>query len=811
MTAAAFDVFLSHAWVDQSPERVATRPQRGLAPELLRRLQTAGLNVFFDADKVQDGTVISTQATEALANSSVFVVWYSTMYPTRGACRWELTTASRIDSSKRRIFGVNPETTGAHIDGTPLKDTRLASCPDPDDEAAWTKLITRIKEVVAAANGTVFGEFAETSPTWSPSKQGRSVRFTGRLREMWALHEILTAHPLTGQETSVAGAAVMDGMGGAGKTVLALEYAHRYGAAWPGGVVWIKGHGFDHGNPADATPEGRRAALNDELQTLAISLGIDLGFLVPITSPTAQMTALRHAIGGALGGHGPVLWVADDLPPALTAAEVELWSAPGNIEGAKTLVTTRTTEYDSYGLTRLALDQLSADEGDQLLTREHAPADERQRAAAYELVEILGGHALALDVTRAGVTGPSGYSEWLDRLKSETERFVGTLDLLGELAGSLTADHSNSVATTLAMSINRLDTDAQAVLEICACFDSLPIPFDMLDQMLEADHRRLGTTRLGNASLATVGPRETLTLHRLVIHVARVVNGLTPDRLLTQRSVAAEALAESMSVVPTTGVASRHKVQFGLAQSLGLPPAARHTVNRWSGIFLQFSGRFSEAIALFEQVLADRIEILGTQHPDTLTSRANLANSYATVGLIDDAITLQEQVLADRIEILVAYNVHTIDTRANLAISYAMVGRIDDAITLQEQVLADRIAILDTQHPDTLTSRANLANSYATVGRIDDAITLQEQVLSDRIEILGTHHLDTIDARANLAIFHGQAGRAGQAITLMQEAFDLAHSLTEGHLRQIRWQWALNEWLGELALKGVDHEPDQDL
>ena len=247
-----FDVFLSHAWVDQlSAERVAERPQRGLASELVRRLEAAGLSVFYDADDIHDGDQITDTARAALANSSAFVVWYSSMYPTRQACRWELTTATRIDREMERIIAINPEADGAHLTGTPLKDTRIAACPAVTDDAAWAALVDGVVSTVRAANDTIFGEIVETPVDWFPERQRPAVRFTGRLRELWKLHELLTAHALTGQQQAVGNAAVVDGLAGSGKTVLVLEYAQRYAPAWPGGVVWIKGHGYTQGSDVE--------------------------------------------------------------------------------------------------------------------------------------------------------------------------------------------------------------------------------------------------------------------------------------------------------------------------------------------------------------------------------------------------------------------------------------------------------------------------------------------------------------------------------------------------------------------------------
>jgi hypothetical protein len=81
---------------------------------------------------------------------------------------------------------------------------------------------------------------------------------------------------------------------------------------------------------------------------------------------------------------------------------------------------------------------------------------------------------------------------------------------------------------------------------------------------------------------------------------------------------------------------------------------------------------------LYEQVLADRERLLGPDHPDTLQSRHNLANSYRAA------------------------------------------GRLDEAISLHEQVLADRERLLGPDHPDTLTSRHNLADANRAAGRADE-------------------------------------------------------------------------------------------
>jgi hypothetical protein len=47
-----------------------------------------------------------------------------------------------------------------------------------------------------------------------------------------------------------------------------------------------------------------------------------------------------------------------------------------------------------------------------------------------------------------------------------------------------------------------------------------------------------------------------------------------------------------------------------------------------------------------------RVRVLGPEHPDTLTSRSNLAGGYWAVGRYDEAITLDEATLTTMVRVL---------------------------------------------------------------------------------------------------------------------------------------------------------------
>ena len=179
-------------------------------------------------------------------------------------------------------------------------------------------------------------------------------------------------------------------------------------------------------------------------------------------------------------------------------------------------------------------------------------------------------------------------------------------------------------------------------------------------------------------------------------------------------------------------------------------------------------GRFGEAIELFEQVLAEQERVLGPDHPDTLSVRNNLAVAYDSVGRFGEAIELFEQVLDDQERVLGPDHPNTLTVRNNLALAYKSVGRFDEAIELFKRVLADQERVLGPDHPYTLTARNNLAVAYRSVGRFDEAIELFEQVLDECKRLLGADHPDTLNTRSNLASAYRSVGSFGEAIELYE-------------------------------------------
>jgi serine/threonine protein kinase len=180
-------------------------------------------------------------------------------------------------------------------------------------------------------------------------------------------------------------------------------------------------------------------------------------------------------------------------------------------------------------------------------------------------------------------------------------------------------------------------------------------------------------------------------------------------------------------------------------------------------------GRHSDALKLREETLALNKAKLGPDHPDTLASMSGLATTYHALGRHTDALKLREEALALFKAKLGPDHHDTLLSMSNLANSYQAVGRSADALKLRQEMLALYKAKFGADHPDTLKIMNNLANSYAALGRHADALELREETLALRRASLGPDHPDTLRIMSNLANSYAALGRQADALKLREE------------------------------------------
>ncbi|KAA8643699.1 uncharacterized protein ATNIH1004_010473 [Aspergillus tanneri] len=125
---------------------------------------------------------------------------------------------------------------------------------------------------------------------------------------------------------------------------------------------------------------------------------------------------------------------------------------------------------------------------------------------------------------------------------------------------------------------------------------------------------------------------------------------------------------------------------------------------------------------------------------------ANLASTYMNQGRWKEAEELGVQVMELRKQVLGPEHPHTLTSMAILASTYTNQGRWKEAEELEVQVIKLRKQVLGPEHPDTLTSMNNLACTWKLLGKVEDALALMEKCAELRRKLLGPDHPHAISS-----------------------------------------------------------------
>ncbi|KAJ5644831.1 hypothetical protein N7507_010842 [Penicillium longicatenatum] len=261
-------------------------------------------------------------------------------------------------------------------------------------------------------------------------------------------------------------------------------------------------------------------------------------------------------------------------------------------------------------------------------------------------------------------------------------------------------------------------------------------------------------------------------------------------------------------------------------------PKSKDSIQQWTTLlyrgawYAQESGHIAESREMASKSREYRQKTYGTDDESTLASTAILADAYRLEGRWKEAEQLQVQVMEAHKMYLGADHPETLISMANLALTYWNQGRWDKAKKLQVQIMETRKTKLGADHPDTLKSMANLASTYWNQGRWDEAKQLQEQVVEISKIKLGAVHPNTLASMANLASIYWNQGRWEEAEQLQVQVMETNKiklgtdhpstitsmaNLTTTYISQGRWNEAEQLGLQVIGISkkklGADH-PD---
>ena len=736
---------------------------------LVAGLEAEGVEVWIDRSEIEDAASIQRRIDEGLASCHALLAWYSADYPKSRACQWELTAALIAAGAEtapvKRILVINPEADNAHIQPLQVRDMQHFNL-DGD--------VATLARRIAEATRPIQGELGALRRLNRPQAYGftplGSSRFVGRVTRLWDIHSALTAGNfaiVAGQPSPAAKGdlAQVRGSGGIGKSLLAEEYALRFGAFWPGGVFWLRAYGVSD-NPDEsptALAERRELGYGSLLVGLCNALGID--------TREKSHQQLRADLGRALST--PYLWIVDDLPSG-DRNELEAWLAPSS--AGHTLITTRSRRLDSLGST-IDLGVLEADDARALLTLGH-PLSTAEQDAVARILELLDGHALAIDVARAACRR-LGYARFCQRLENPD---ADAMALAGEIAHDTPSGHSPYIAVTLLGSIRQLAEHGLDCLRIAASLAVAPIPGELvaaclaeaggLPELTAEERAALGVQQLLDHSLAEeAGDAGEFSVHTLIARTLRFCDENGAERREQLKAALLKQLVDRMQ--RAVDIRNHSRLQPILAHAQWLAEQANNVAGfdlaGWLGRLELEAGRFREGERWCRLEYAGYKQLLGDEHTDTLTSMNNLALALAHQGEHAEARTLQEQTLEIRRRVLGEEHPSTLTSMNNLALTLARQGDHGGARALHEDELTISRRVLGEEHPDTLTSMNNLALTLADQGDHAAALALQEQTLAIRCRLLGEEHPSTLASMSNFALSLADQGDHAGARTLQEQ------------------------------------------
>lgn len=267
--------------------------------------------------------------------------------------------------------------------------------PSPELQALYAGLLRGDSPAVGAAT---------TVPRQLPSD---ATGFTGRASALAQLDGFLAGEP--GAENNSVVIAALYGMGGVGKTTLAVHWAHRVADRFPDGQLFVNLRGHGPSEPLDPA-----AALDLLLRGLGLS-----GEKIP-AGPDTRAALLRSMVAGRR-----LLFVLDDARDAEQVRPL----LPGS--GSMVLVTSRSQLRGLAardGARRIGLDALPVAEAVALLRSRlvSAPTDD----SLAELADLCGRLPLALTIAaeRANQQSQVGISDLIGELRDEYDRLDAFAD-----------------------------------------------------------------------------------------------------------------------------------------------------------------------------------------------------------------------------------------------------------------------------------------------------------------------------------------------------------------------------------------------
>jgi tetratricopeptide (TPR) repeat protein len=584
----------------------------------------------------------------------------------------------------------------------------------------------------------------------------RKEFFVGRKALLKQLHTRLQ----TTRMATLGQRQVLNGLGGIGKTQLAVEYAYQYRQEYQS-VLWAH---------ADTT------------ETLNTSY-TEIARLLKLPQQDAQeQEIIVQGVKDWLSSQQNWLLILDNADEP----DVLIPFLPPKV-GGHLIVTTRAGDMSYLGLGfghALTVEKFTKNQSVSFLLQRAGlkRVSSQDREYAQHIANELDGLPLALN--QAGV--------YLARTRSSLDSYWKMYQQQGALLLDIHEDreYPRSVAATLLLSFKRVEQRNPAaadLLRLCAFLAPDAIP----EELLTKGARELGDVlapvaedayQLNQAfadlraySLLTRDPQSrTLTAHRLVQAVLRDNMSTKEQCEWMRRVVVAINMTLSGIEFEDWPVYERLLPHVTICATWtdckAIVTLEASHVFRNTGVYLRERGQYSEAEALLKKALTLREQLLGPDHSDTAGVLNNLASVYWRQGKLELAELLYLRALDIREKQLGTNHLDTAAVLSNLSLLYWQQKEYERAEPLAERALFIREQQLEVNYHDIAISMNNLANLYDDEGKYEQAERFYLQALTIWEQRSGIEHPNTAQVLNNLAEFYQKQQQYERAESFYQRA-----------------------------------------
>jgi tetratricopeptide (TPR) repeat protein len=669
--------------------------------------------------------------------------------------------------------------------------------PEPDPEPDSADEPKPVDGDASSKNGDEMPPVATTNkaPTKLPRVWGdvppRNPNFTGRGELLDRLHEELQRV----SQTAVLPQA-LHGMGGVGKSQIAIEYVHRYSDRYDL-VWWI---------PAQLDSQ-IKASLTHLAQRLELDVTGEANSAVP---------AVREALSTGEVEHSNWLLIFDN---AESPEQVQQYFPTGG--AGKILVTSRDLDWSRVTRT-IEVDVFARPESIRYLTAQDPDLPE---ADADRLAEALGDLPLAIEQVAAwrSATGMP-VEEYLELLQEKT------LELLDAVSSP---HYRRPVAAAWKVSMDKLRSDNEAafqLLQLCSFFAPEPISrellagapvtpiTELLNQTL-SDRFRLSRAFLDiqRSALARIDPKQqTLQIHRLIQFV--LIAQMTDEEKETMRRGVHSLLASGNPRNPSRpanwerylalrphvevsrAVESRdplvHKLISGMVKFLyywgdhtgsenlaeeaygywvehpGEDDPQTLRLAKWLGYVRWLNGKFTAARELNQRTLATYQSKFGDSDEGTIDAMNMVAIDLRTSGDFAAARDLDERALELSRRVFGDDYGATLSCAYSLGVSLRLNGEFARAAEVDRDTYERRSRILGADDDATLNTRNGLLIDIRESGMYLEAARQQEELYEQHLKAFGENAPATLRVARTLAVARRKAGHHDIARDLAQETLE---------------------------------------